>query len=269
MTESENNAAKSQNLTPSNSPLFQGGEYNNPSQPPVVPRRGMSKSKIFLVFCLAFVLGVWVGKYANLETMVVLAMFFIILGTLFWNNKYLRVAGFAIIFLALGFARFSVSIDNNPFKSFYDKKISIVGVVSEEPDVLSDKTYLTFSRLKYNHVPIDGKILASVQRYPEYTYGDELEIFGTIKEPKEAEAKGEFSYKDYLSRFGISAVIYYPEIELISTGNGNVIKGSLLTFKKLIVGNLSQTLPEPHNSFLSALLVGLRRGLPDDLLEKF
>lgn len=229
----------------------------------------MSKSRIFLIFCLSFVVGVWLGKYASLEIMAIAAMVFVIIATLGWQNRLAKVIGFAGLILVLGMIRIYFSLDEHKLAEFYGKTFEVRGVVVEEADVRSDKTYLTIGQLQIGGQAVDSKLLLTVARFPKLKYGNVLKFTAKIQEPRDAEVKGEFSYKNYLSKSGIEGVVYYPVIEKIGDGQGNPVKAALLAFKQKFVSGISGILPEPHNSFLAGLLVGLRRGIPQDLLENF
>jgi len=222
----------------------------------------LSKSKIFLIFCLAFIIGVFFGRYISYEFMVFAAMFFVAIISIGWKNKLAIVLGLAG-FVALGGAlRFSLAASQNDLAQFYDQKVSGIGIVVEEPDQRTDKTYLTLGKLQVSGQNLKSRLLLSVARFPEYEYGQKLDFQVKIQEPKDSE---EFSYKNYLSRFGIAAVGYFPKVEISGSNQGNVIKASLLKFKKVFVSKIAQVLPEPQNSFLAGLLVGLRRTIPQDL----
>jgi competence protein ComEC len=93
-----------------------------------------------------------------------------------------------------------------------------------------------------------------------------VQFTGKILEPKEFP---DFNYKNYLSRFGIDAVVYYPNLDIIAENQGNWIKAKLLKVKENFVANLSEVLPEPQNGFAAALLVGNRRSIPQHLTDAF
>lgn len=229
----------------------------------------LTKSKVFLIFCLSFIVGVWLGKYGNLEIMAVAAMIFVIVATLGWQSRTAKVVGFAGLVLVLGMARIYFSLEETSLARFFGQTHEIVGVILEEPDVRSDKAYLTVGKLEIQGESLEGKLLAILSKFPEYAYGDKIKFREKVVEPQDAEAKGEFSYKNYLSKSGIEALVYYPALEKIGESQGNGIKAALLGFKQRFVAGIAQILPEPHNSFLAGLLVGLRRGISADLLENF
>jgi competence protein ComEC len=229
----------------------------------------LSKSKIFLIFCIAFIFGIFLGKYLNLEVMAFVAVIFLILATVFWENKIPRLIGLAGLVLLLGSLRFYLGVQTPDLTPYFGRQVEIAGTIAEEPDQRESKTFLTLEKIEVNGKPSRDRILVTVPRFPGFEYGDRLKFKEKLVEPKDAEAKGEFSYKNYLSRFGVTALVYYPKIEKIGAGEGNVIKTVLLRAKGEFIGRISKLLPEPQNSFLAGLLVGLRRGIPEDLMDYF
>jgi len=199
--------------------------------------------------------------------MAVMAMIFIVILTIGWNNKLNKIIGAAGLVLILGGIRFQIN-DNSYLAGFYGKAYLIEGVVAEEPDVRSDKTLLTLDKLIIESKPLNVKLLLTTQRYPEYEYGDKLKFRGKITEPKDGRA-GEFSYKNYLSRFGVEGLVYYPSVLEAEPGFGSLLKTSLLGVKHNFLSGISSILSEPQNSLLAGILVGLRRGIPEDLLNDF
>jgi competence protein ComEC len=244
----------------------------------------LSKSKIFLIFCIAFIIGIFLGGYINYETMAVLAMVFIILGTVWWpastrgddkaqdestrggSNKLVLVLSIAGVIMLLGSLRFILDYKQNDLAQFYGKTEKVTGIISEEPDERVDKTYLTLGNLEINHQKLHSKILLTVSQYSEYEYGQKLNFETSIDEPKEYP---DFSYKNYLSRFGIDAVGYKPKIEIVQGNFGFKPKLYILRFKKIFVERLAQTLPEPQNAFLGGLLLGAKHAIPQTLTDEF
>lgn len=227
----------------------------------------LSKSKIFLLLCLSFILGVFVGRFISYEIMALMAMIFVILICVGWDNKKSIVMGAAGLVMLLGAVRFQTNFRQNDLMSYFDQKIQAQGTILEEPDVRPQKTFLTISEVILEDQRIDSKILLNTGRFPEYEYGQKIEFEGKLVEPNDAEEPGEFSYKNYLSRFGVDGIVYYPKIEIIENSRGNPIKYYLFKFKSYFVSNLSEIMPEPQNSFLAGLLVGLRKSIPEDLTD--
>ena len=226
----------------------------------------LSKSKFFLILCLGFILGIFLGQYLNYETMAVCAMVFIIVLTVGWQNKPAMVLGVTGLVILAGALRFKLDFAQNDIAQFYGQKAQVDGVVVSEPDIRSDKIYLTLGQVIINDQSVRSKLLLTVNRYPEYDYGQKLNFQSKIQEPKEYP---DFSYKNYLSRFGIDAVAYMPNVSLAAGNFGNPVMRQVLEWKKTFVGRINEVLPDPQSSFLAGLLLGAKRQIPQTLTDQF
>jgi competence protein ComEC len=226
----------------------------------------MSKSKIFLIFCIAFIIGVFAGRFINYTIMAIVAMIFIMVGTVWWYNKSVLIFAIASVIILAGAVRFKTDYAQNDLAQFYGQKAQVVGIISIEPDVRQDKIYLTLSHLSVNQHPVRSNLLLTVGPYSHYEYGQKLQFESKIAEPKEYP---DFSYKNYLSRFGIDAVAYMPKIDLIPGNFGNPIMAGILKIKGKFVDALGKVLREPQNAFLGGLLLGAKHTIPQTLTDKF
>lgn len=187
----------------------------------------------------------------------------IILAAIFWGRWLKIVAvGFCLMMLAGGAWRYLlVSDTNNLVRQFNDKgKITITGIISEESDVRSDN-------VKYAvNAGTGGKILVVAKKYPSYQYGDKIEITGKLKTPQSGE---DFDYQKYLAKDDIFSIIYFPEIKLLVSSQGDWLMGKLLFIKNKFANSISQILAEPQAAFLAGLLLGEKRGLPQGIMDAF
>lgn len=169
-----------------------------------------------------------------------------------------------LAFLFLGIWRLFVSIpgtDDKGVRYHKGKDLEFSGWVSAEPDIRTDNQKLEIS------VPgFRGKVLATTEKYPEYEYGDILDMVCQLKEPEPFEG---FSYDRYLARHGIYSVCYYPNIK--KSGEKNGIKTDILrklfTFKDGLRARIEKGLPEPEAGLAKAMLLGERRAISDDLRD--
>lgn len=235
----------------------------------------MVKSKIFFYACLFFIIGVFVRSVFSLDIFIIylilLAGFFC--SFLYKINKYWLIIGFWLIFFVLGILRYEISlprISDNQITFYNQQKTEFVGIVSKEPDQRQAQVKY---EIKTEQVIIDdqpqkatGKVLISNFLYPQYGYGDRLKIVCDLKAPEEFNG---FAYDDYLARYNIYSLCYYPQIELLAQGQGNFILAGIYNFKNHFVTKINQILPEPHASFLAGILIGAKKSLPADLAEVF
>jgi len=226
----------------------------------------LTKPTIFLILCLSFCVGVFLGRFLDIKTIAILAMVFIILIVFGWLNKLLLVMGVAGLVMLVGALRFQQTYFQNDIYQFYGRTVAGRGIISEEPDTRLEKTYLTVSNIKIAGQELRSKVLLSVPLFPEYEYGQQIQFKTKLHEPKEYE---DFSYKNYLSRFGIDAVAYQPEILLEPESGGNRIKQLIFALKARFLQNLNQVLPEPQAAFMGGLLLGAKRAIPEEISEQF
>ena len=213
-----------------------------------------SKSKTFLTFCFCFLAGVALASYINkrfdlvyLYTSLFITISFLII---FWKNKQSRFIFIALLIIATGFFRYSLSLTEVKIP---EGKKSIAGYVSAEPDIRSDGIrYIVKTK------DIEGKIYFKSGLYPRYRYGDKLDLTCKLKVPEPIE---DFRYDMYLARFGVSAICQDPKIDKVGSGEGNPVLATTLELKRVFAKRINKLWHEPYAGFMSGLLYGYRGGL--------
>lgn len=142
-----------------------------------------------------------------------------------------------------------------------------IGTVVREPEIKNNGARLVVKTDK-------GKILVSTGNYPEYFYGDVLEIKGKLQEPKIFSAQGgpasggdDFNYKNYLAKDGIYYVCYWPKIEIIERNKGNPVFGAILKFKNNTTDTIEKIMPFPEVALLEGIIFGNRQIFSEELKE--
>ena len=224
----------------------------------------------------AWVAGIFLGSKVSLPPV---AIFSGLLPLLFIpllrnNKKPLVVAGLCILAFFGGSLRYPSSlpqIDECPL-CFYNNKgtVEIQGIIAGEPDVRSKCCLLEFSAkeiiINSTKKELSGAALIQVSRYPAYRYGDVLKVTGELETPAPFDG---FDYKSYLAQQGNYSVIYYPEIEVIDTGQGLKPLQWLYSFRESLSASLARALPEPQGSLAQGILLGIRSNIPDSLNQAF
>lgn len=235
----------------------------------------MNYSKIFFYSCLSFIIGVFIASITavNFFYIYLILLFSILLLILSLRNKYFLVLGLWGIFLFLGIWRYQLSLpgSSNREISFYNgQEIAFRGIVDKEPDQREDKVRL---EIKADSLMIDkeqrkirGKVLVTNYLFPEYNYGDNLEIKCKLIQPEKI---NDFAYDDYLARYDIYSLCYQPKITLLKQNQGNYILASIFNLKSYFIGQINKVLAEPQSSFLAGLLIGAKRAIPADLQTAF
>ena len=240
--------------------------------------KAMTASKIFLYFCLAFIGGIFLNSIIGISQIYMLGFLIsgILLISVFWEHKKIVVVGFCILFLVFGAWRHQATefrIDNNELRKFNDRDeaITLVGVVGTEPDIREKSVKLTIEvqsmAQKVGVSPSGyGKVLVTTWRYPEYQYGDKLEIEGKLEAPPVFE---DFNYKDYLAKEGIYSVMYGSEIKLLERGKGNFLFTILFSFKNKLEESVNKVMSPPQSGILQALFFGNEQNISTEWKEKF
>ena len=149
--------------------------------------------------------------------------------------------------------------------------LTLTAKIIDEPDVRDTYTNLRVEaqriRLKNGEEhPVEGLVLLRTARYPEYRYGDTLEIFGKPETPPVFEG---FSYKDYLARFGIHSMMRRGKITLLHPQTGFSLYTAIYRFKEKAHQVINRMLSEPEAALLNGILLGIQSGIPRDLYDQF
>jgi len=244
----------------------------------------LSKSKIFLICCIVFILGIAIASFLPFEYVQYDLVWFsglvslIAALILFWNNfkqtrKHL-VFILGLFFLFLAFWRYSIAIpQNTPDKIWYYNNlvVEISGLVANEPNIRekNQKLEIEAQEIQYlskDWISIEGKILVSANLYPKYQYGDTLSIKCQLKAPQEFNG---FAYDRYLARLNVYSVCYYPQIKYLSANNGNRFFALIFKFKNKLREIINQGLTEPEASLARAIILGDKKGIPPNLRDQF
>lgn len=264
----------------------------------------MTKSKVFLYFLLVFLGGVAVASFLYIPSIITLSLILasVFAITLFFRRgsklikpKIALIALLVIVF-SLGIIRFNkFDSDKMRIKEFNDKDTEILmkGYIDDEPRRLSDKQKLIL-KVKEINPPgsdfvyfLEGRILITTDRFPEYHYGDFVEVEANLKAP---ENFTDFDYQAYLAKDKIYSVTYWPKISQIgnycdSKDNGlqfekfkfktkfECVKISLFknifNFKEKFQNAILSSVPEPNAAYLTGILLGTRTGFSQELTDAF
>ena len=225
-----------------------------------------SKSKIFFVLSLCFLLGVFLASFLGIEQYMVLILSVagIALFVINYKSKKIVVASAAFLFLALGIWRTNLSFKNAE-DNLADGKIGpaeFTAPVVKEPE--TDE--------KYQKIIIKdsdkNKILVNADIYPQYQYGDELQVKCTLQEPKNY-ADSNFDYQMYLAKDEIYRTCNKPQINVVAKNQGNKIYSVILSVKNKFEEKLSAVFPDPEGSYLKGLILGGSKRMTKDLNDAF
>ena len=238
-----------------------------------------SKNKTLLACCFCFLFSAGITSLFSFDKnhlfyfyLMIFCLLFLLI--LFFEKKIFRFVLLIFLFLIFGIARVLLKmpiIDEKHVAFYQGGKYEIIAVVSDEPNVKTNsREYILQTReLQRKDGPkikINGKIILRTLLYPEYNYGDELQLTCSLKEVKNSE---NFNYKKFLAVKDVYIACYPQNIELLSTGQGNKVLGGILKLKNR-VNNLTQQLwGEPQRTLAAGILYGERSGFDQETKDNF
>lgn len=240
-----------------------------------------SKSKTLLAFCFCFIVGAGVGVFITNFVFSVWPFYLgifgcVLLAIIFWQKIKIRFIFLGFAFLALGFFRALIfpPIVNDSYISFYNNEpVEFVGVVEAEPDIRINKSYYIIEPQKLvatSTKNISGRIKITTPLYPQYDYGDSLQIYCAPQTPAASE---DFRYDMFLAKDKIYSECYFPRIQKVFNFDSSnfwiKITRPIFVFKKIVATRVNILWPEPQASLEAGLLYGYRGGLPAELSENF
>lgn len=228
-----------------------------------------------LLFLSVFwIAGIYLGSLLRLDPRLVgLLSIAPLLAALFWyKNSRVRTLALCLVVLALAMLRYQSALPASDSTTIArhvgPRAVEVGGIVVSEPDTRDRDLRLVVSVYHIgsgkDSFPVSGRIQVYAPRFGDYRYGDDLLLKGVLLEPPADDA---FSYKDYLLRQGIYAVMYHPLIDVVDRDQGNRLLSLLYDLKHRLQQALTLYLPEPQAGLAQGILLGVKAAMSNDLEE--
>lgn len=186
------------------------------------------------------------------------------------------LVGFLCISCGLGVERMdsNVLIGDSYLTAHLNKTISLVGVVTAEPDVRDTGIRLS---VRLEHVGADiasttqAKILVVVPLHTNVSYGDEVKVSGVISlpQPFDTDNGRQFNYPQYLAVSGIGYEMSPAQVELMGRNEGNLFVATALDIKQMYERGIEDVLPDPESGLATGITVGDKRSIGPTLSADF
>ena len=224
---------------------------------------------------IAWIIGTFLGSLLHIPFFFIFAGL-IPLPVIIIKRRYLKIAILSsICFLALtgGMLRYAVSVPATGEEniSYYTgSRLTMRGMIATDVEKTGKSIIfaLKADTLVFHGTTssVDGLVQVLLLYDADIKYGDYLELTGYLEEPEQSDS---FNYKDYLVSQGIFSLMRYPKIRTISRDHGNVVMGSIYSFRHLLANILEEILPEPQASLAQGILLGLRGNIPAEIKNEF
>ncbi|MEK7167713.1 MAG: ComEC/Rec2 family competence protein [Patescibacteria group bacterium] len=228
----------------------------------------VTKSKIFLFCLLGFILGVFLANFFSVRIFLIISVcifpFFII------KKRFFLI----LLFLIVGFFRFQMSLpdfsDQNNIYHYENQKAVFQGrIVNIDERLDKQKLTVRTEKIKLEEwQEASGLILTSTSLFPQYDYGDAVEISCFLKKPEKIE---DFDYNRYLARYRIYVICSFPKIKEIDSKRKiqDQFFFYLFSFRRKMSDGLNRAISEPEVSVLQAMLLNQSKGVPDEINQQF
>ncbi|MFA6464032.1 MAG: ComEC/Rec2 family competence protein [Candidatus Paceibacterota bacterium] len=213
----------------------------------------------FLIISIAFLFSGFLLNKNSKEKQILL----FVLGSLFFG-------------IFIGGARFyekENEFSRSELNRFSGKKIILNGYQKRELSSTGDnkrsifKTNFLVSDSGAEKINYGSNILLILPADFEYSYGESLEIRGSLKPIKNFDES--FDYSSYEKKDGVLYEIYYPQI--ISNGGfvGNIFLQKVFYVKDYFEENIVKFFSEPYSSLLSGMVIAGKGNLTKSLQDSF
>jgi len=227
---------------------------------------------IFLSLC--FLIGIYVGSVEQISPLIalILGLVFTVAAIVGRRDGQVRLAALCLVAVTAGVLRYGMMVQPLGAGSIGEhvgpRPVEVGGVVVSEPDIRDQDIRLVVATYHIgtgqDSYPVSGAIQVRVPHYTTYQYGDDLLLKGVLQDPPDDET---FSYKRYLLRQGIYAIMYNPTVEIVARGQGNHLLAALYSVKQRLQKALQTYLPEPQAGLAQGILLGVKAVITDDLRD--
>lgn len=223
---------------------------------------------------LFWLAGVLAGSLVRVDPAPALAgsLFLVLIAVVGRRRRPVWLGALCLAVLSLGAVRYQTALPSAGYGSIAlhigPRKVEVGAIVVAEPDVRDRETRLVVDAYHVgsgaDSFAVSGKIQVRVPRFSDYRYGDDLLLRGTLLDPPEFDA---FSYKRYLLRQGIYAIMYSPRVDVVGRDQGNRLLAALYEFKQRLQLSLVRYLPEPQAGLAQGILLGVKAVMTESLTD--
>lgn len=242
----------------------------------------MFKRPLFSV-TIAFVLGILFAGVFNVPVYVALGGFVFCFACAIAWKKYPLALIFVIA--SLGLLRYDsyMTLPVGDVSNFTNTGVTgVMGRVISDIDQREDRVMFTLAvrsvRMNGRSIPATGRLMVTYYMpdnnlgWNPPDYGDVLAIGSRISSPSGANNPGAFSWKDYLSRQRIHAVMYIQnprQVKVIRNESPNPLLSAAIWIKRGLSDSIARSMPRDEGAVVAGMALGTYTTLPDRLLANF
>jgi competence protein ComEC len=166
--------------------------------------------------------------------------------------------------------------ENHILKYVISEKVSIEGMVCDNPQVSPEKTELVVSASRIlrdgKYHSVSGRVLLNIREPYPFRYGDFIRFHTRLRIPRNFQNPGGFDYEKYLRFRGILVRGFIKDATgfvVLRRGMGNPLRTKLELFRDLIRNAIQERLPGTEGAIIQAMILGEQKAIPKEVMEKF
>jgi competence protein ComEC len=239
---------------------------------------GLFTNRPALLALAVYASGIFMGSVIDLSGLVIfgISIIILIIGIYFHFNNKPHIAA-TLLYMALavcGYLQYRMAVDNFPSTHVkriaeYGGKSIVIGKIIEEPDIRTDRTYLTIGVdsliWRKRQIPSSGKVLTKINHSTNiFSFGDRVRFEGYLFKPMGARVPGGFDFTNYLANdeiFAMSVLNDEADIRIDNGRHGSLLERPYEYFIKNIIDPIRRVYIEGYKKHLSPELSSLLAGL--------
>ncbi|MGL5830899.1 MAG: ComEC/Rec2 family competence protein [Candidatus Altimarinota bacterium] len=238
----------------------------------------MPRDKLVIILLTAFLLGVSaLSVFVNLNLFWFLGWVILLLILVELLKEFSgKNLWWLILFLSLGMLRMGGDLwlmGQQNLSEFNGLEVELEGEIVAEPDVRAEKQYLLIEgervTVKGELLEVRGLVKLTQPKWLEFEFGERVLISGLVEKPENGE---DFAYADYLAKDGIYSIMGRGSVEVLENQEidwGRWFGLQVINFRKYLAAKLEGTFNEPAASIVGGLLLGIRKTIPEEILDDF
>jgi len=194
------------------------------------------------------------------------------------KRSYALVAACALVAFGVGVVRMdSAALAGDPYlDSHTGQRVTLLGEVFQEPDVREGSVRLSVRVASAaSSTPVHADVLAVAPAHTAVAFGDTVRIEGELRVPEDFDtgAGRTFKYRGYLAASGIGYQVEQAHVEVL---HGPLhfsplfyLTAAAIDVKQLFLRGMQRALPEPQAGLAGGITAGDKRGLGQELTDRF
>jgi len=243
---------------------------------------------------ILFAIGIFTCKYFNLPYYLIITLISSLMLFYFLLNRkyyYFKFAVTALLLVSAGMLKSNFDFNNQAKNSVAYLKnnvngVFLSGVINNLPEYSKDRMRFVIEAnsviSEKDTLNISGKILVILQQtketdgkdsLPDLDAGDEVIMYGDLKDAPDEKNPGDFNYKNYLALNDINKVFkvyFFDDLILKSRKNLNLFEQYIIyPARKYAIRNIKDNVGGDEASFLNGLVTGYRADFSKELKDDF